>query len=284
MTTTTQNGLSFTPSPAITRLGQISFINSLPIVIPFERNYIPVSATTYSGDPASLNRRVLRGELDVSAMSSFFYLQKQKELSLVPNISISCLGPVGSVLFFSKEEPAKLHGKIIQTSSSSATSVNLLSVLLAEQFGVRPKFIASPEPDLDKPEVAGALLIGDQALSQGESWSGRYLRIDLGQWWMQQFHFPMVFGVWAARNDWRQERPFEFDRIADALVRAKNLGLGPRFNEIIDEAAKRSGLARGELTIYYKRQLNFDFTERHAAGLDLYRKLCEKHGLLKAES
>jgi predicted solute-binding protein len=193
---------------------------------------------------------VLRGELDVSAMSSFFYLQKQKELSLVPNISISCLGPVGSVLFFSKEEPAKLNGKIIQTSSSSATSVNLLSVLLAEQFGVRPKFIASPEPDLDKPEVAAALLIGDQALSL----------------------------------EWRQERPFEFDRIADALVHAKNLGLGRRFNEIIDEAAKRSGLARGELTIYYKRQLNFDFTERHAAGLDLYRKLCEKHGLLKAES
>jgi chorismate dehydratase len=214
-------------------------------------------------------------------MSSFFYLQKMDELTLVPNISISCLGPVGSVLFFCKEEPDKLNGKIIQTSSSSATSVKVLSVLLAEQFGVRPRLIAAPEPDLTKPEVAGALLIGDQALTLGDKWAGNYLRIDLGQWWMQQFRYPMVFGVWAARNDWLQERPFDFDRIANALAEAKNLGLSSRFNEVIDEAGKRSGLARGELTVYYKRQLNFDFTDRHAAGLDLYRKLCEKHGLLK---
>lgn len=283
MTTTTQNGILFSPSPATTRLGQISFINSLPIVVPLEKHYVPVNATTYSADPAALNRRVLRGELDVSAMSSFFYLQKAKELSLVPSISISCVGPVGSVLFFAKEEPANLNGKIIQTSSSSATSVNLLQVLLAEQFGVRPKIIATPEPDMTKPEVAGALLIGDQALSLNEKWAGNYLTIDLGQWWMQKFHLPMVFGVWAARNDWKQERPFEFDRMVDALTRAKNLGLGHRFNEVIDEATKRSGLTRGELTIYYKRLLNFDYTERHAAGLETYKKLCEKHGLLKAE-
>lgn len=278
---TTQNGISFSPSPAQTRLGQISFINVLPIVVPMEKGYVKVNATTYNADPAALNRKVMRGELDVSAMSSFFYLQKSKELTLIPDVSISCLGPVGSVLFFSKEEPANLNGKIIQTSASSATSVNLLAVLLAEQFGVRPHFISTPEPDLTKAEVAGALLIGDQALQFAKDTDGTYINLDLGQWWMQQFHLPMVFGVWAARNEWRQQAPFEFDRVADSLSAAKRIGLGQRFNEVIDEATKRTGMTRGELTIYYKRQLNFDFTDRHAAGLDLYRKLCEKHGLLK---
>ncbi len=264
--------------PLPCRLGQISFMNSLPVVLPIERGYVPLDAEVVLASPARLNALFAQGALDIGAMSSFYYLS-QDNLTLVPGLSISCLGPVGSVLFFARVSPPELSGKKILVSSQSATSVNLLKILLLEHYGVEPLFIACDEPDLVLADVSGALIIGDRALGLDEVWEGRFYRQDLGQWWHETYDLPMVFGLWAARSEWVEGNPEKFEEISAALVLAKKLGLSELFASVLSESGRRSGLSQSRLEGYFRGQLNFELSQGHFSGLSLYRSLCAKYNL-----
>jgi chorismate dehydratase len=264
-----------------TRLGQFEFINSLPIVLPLERGEVRIEAEVTLESPANLNRLITSGALDVSAMSSFGYLSNTN-LAFIPDVSISCSGPVGSVLLFSKhslEDLANPERKVL-VSAKSASSVNLLKVLFLEQFGRLPQFSADTTPEIEGEGVDAALVIGDRALEVDTSWSTRFLRIDMGDWWWRQTNLPMVFGLWAARMDWIEQNPSAYATISDALRQAKTAGLGSAFEAVLDVAEQRTGLARSRLQNYYRSQLNFDLTADHLAGMELYRSQLKKHGLL----
>ena len=86
---------------SLPQLGLINYVNSLPVVLPIAQEMITLRATIHHGTPAQLNEGYLQGSLDLGAMSAFFYLQ-QGGLTLMPHLSISSNGPVGSVLFFFK--------------------------------------------------------------------------------------------------------------------------------------------------------------------------------------
>jgi chorismate dehydratase len=262
------------------RLGQISFINNLPVVLPIQKGYVKLPVETIFGSPAELNQAYASGSLDVGAMSSFFYLEQQG-FELVPGVSISCEGPVGSVLFFSRSEPRPGKNLRIVVPHSSATSINLLRVLLLESYGVSANFTAQPHPSFSDDTVDGVLLIGDQALAADLALSKQFHRFDLGQWWHQYCRLPMVFGVWAARQAWLRSQVGEtFSVLAGALQQAANHGLTNAFEEVIEEARQRTSLSRTTLISYYREQLNFGLTERHLEGLRQYRDLCIKHRLL----
>lgn len=264
-----------------TRMGQFSFINSLPIVLPFERGAIELDAEVTLEPPSRLNKLIGDGALDVSAMSSFGFIGRN-DLAFIPHVSISCTGAVGSVLLFSKHSLEELAqpNRLVVASAQSASSVNLLKVLMMESFGSMPTVASDGNPELDVDAIDGVLVIGDHALEVDTTWSMRYLRIDMGDWWWRRYHLPMVFGLWAARMDWIEKNPSAYATISDALRRSKNLGLTEYFNDVLDEAEQRTGLARTRLQHYYQTQLNFDLTPNHLEGLKLYQTLAEKHGLL----
>lgn len=261
------------------KLGQISFVNCLPVVLPIERGHVALPADLFYGPPNELNSRYLNGELDLGAMSSSFYLE-QKNLELIPELSISAVGTVGSVLFFSKLSPHKLKLANISVPQSSSTSVHLLKVLLAEQLGIQINCIASPQPDINNPNIAGALVIGDQALAVDAHWSNKYWRADLAQWWFNQNGLPMVFAVWAARSHWAKENSEEFASISKKLVASVKLGLTTLFPQVVAEALTRTRLQPHQIHKYFKQQLDFTLSERHLASLQLFKELCKKHQLL----
>lgn len=267
-------------APQLPRLGQLSFINALPVVVPLEKNYLTLSARVTYGSPSELNSRYANRSLDLGAMSSFFYLD-HGQLELIPGISISCDGPVGSVLFFSKVSPDKLHGSCIAVPESSATSVNLLKVLLLERLNIDANYLVKAQPDLDDPSVQAVLVIGDRALHMDSDWSNRAWRADLGQWWSQQYNLPMTFGVWAARQDWAQANKLEFEQISETLAKSANLGLSTLFGAVMTEARTRTGLDAYRLQRYYQQQLDFRLTPRHLKGLQWFQTLCARYGLLK---
>jgi chorismate dehydratase len=260
-------------------LGQISFVNSLPVVLPLERQHVALEAEIVLESPAKLNAMFESGQLEISAMSSHYFLSKN-DLTLCPDLSISCFGEVGSVLLFSKKDPAELAKGRVVCSAQSATSVNLLKVLFAEQFGTCPDMIAEPYPDLDCADYDGALVIGDRALEVDYDWSERYIRIDMGEWWHQRYSLPMVFGVWAARANWVDKNHYRFAEICRALRIAKQLGLTRRWKDTLHEAHRRTGLSLSRLERYYKHELNFDFDSEHSEALALYQQLLKKHKLL----
>jgi chorismate dehydratase len=261
------------------RLGQISFVNCLPVVLPIERQHVSMDADIVMETPSRLNALFDEGKLELGAMSSYYFLSK-RNLTLCPDVSISCRGAVGSVLLFSKCDPSKLSSGRVVVSAQSATSVNLLKVLFAEQFGRWPETVAHLRPDLDDEHFDGALVIGDRALEVDQDWSQRYIRIDMGEWWHQRYELPMVFGVWAARPDWVDKNHYRFAELSRTLWTSKQIGLTRRWKDTLFEAKRRTGLSLSRLDRYYKQELNFDFDVEHGEGLSLYQELLLKYDLL----
>ena len=238
------------------------------------------------GTPGDLNRKYMRQELELGAMSSHYFLQ-DGDFELFPDISISAQGAVGSVLFFSKVPLKDLHRARVGVPLASASSVQLLHILLTESYGVQAQFVPLDKPEEENPAepLSAFLLIGDRALTMddGLAKSGAirdYERLDLGQWWYENYQLPMVFGVWAARKAWKQANPEDFETIAAFLAGSYQLGLTRDFAVVLSEAARRTNLSQDRLRHYYLNELDFTFGERHAEGLELYRSLCRKYNLV----
>jgi chorismate dehydratase len=264
------------------RVGQIGFINSLPVTLPIDRRLVDIGAELVLDTPTGLNARYAEGSLDLGAMSTFFYL-KSRSMTLIPRLSISGDGAVGSVLYFGKNKPNKAKPFRIAVPFASATSVCLVQVLFMEQFGIMPQTVPMEKPNLGD-DVDGALVIGDYALSVDADWSGLYDRQDLGKWWNSIFDLPMVFGLWASRTSFSERHPVEFSAISDGLVQALNVGLGDAFADVVEEAHKRTGHSIVRLEHYYRHELDFTFTDRHRVALEKYESLCIQHGLLNQKA
>lgn len=262
------------------RFGQISFLNCLPISYPIEKKCINLDAEITFANPQALNLAFAQNELDLGAMSSFYYLQNSHEFQLLDGISISSIGPVGSVLFFTKVPIKPETLKRVCVTAQSATSVNLLKVLLAEEYNLHPEFVASNQPDIFDPSFDSALIIGDRALEHDQLWSGSAERIDLSKWWYDRYQLPMVFGLWAAKTAWAESNQEVLAQIKGQLHKALTLGLTSLFPEVLTLASQRSGLSKKRLEQYYLSDLNFEMTDKHLSGLQQYKLLCQKHNLI----
>jgi len=269
-------------SGALPRLGQINFVNSLPVVLPMMENQWQANAEVTYATPAALNEAFERKELDVGAMSSFYFL-KNGTLRLVEDLSISSDGAVTSVICYSKVPLAALDGARVAVPTSSATSINLLLVLLREVFGAVPQLTACHEPNLIDGQFDAALVIGDQALHAERAWDKQLVRADLGEWWRINTALPMVFGLWAAREAWVLENPESFAAISCDLKEAVSIGLTSRFTEVVAEGCRRTGMPPERIKQYFTSDLSYVLSERHLEGLALYGELCRKHGLFAAE-
>ncbi|MBX9692455.1 MAG: menaquinone biosynthesis protein, partial [Cyanobacteria bacterium] len=266
-------------TPVIPRVGQINFSNSLPFNLPLHRGMVDIEATFIDGDPQFLNRELEQGNLEVSSVSSYFYVQHPDHV-LLPDLSISSRGADPSVLFFHKKPLAELGGAPIAVPRASATSIRLLAILLKTEANIEADFHVVEEPDLDSEAFDGVLIIGDEALWVDSDWQTRSLRIDLGKWWESRFGLPMVFGIWIARPDFVEQFPERFRNICDALVEAKRIGTTELFSQVIEEAATTTGLPQQRMAKYFKDELDFDLSSKHRESMQLYKQLCHKYRLV----
>ena len=126
------------------RVGRISLLNMYPIYHGLERAAEPMLSFT-DGVPTALNDALLRGELDVSAVSSIAYARHATELSLLPVASITADGAVDSIQVFSRVPFEDVRS--VAVTPHSATSVALDALwdarvvdVMTEHFGARPVF------------------------------------------------------------------------------------------------------------------------------------------------
>lgn len=190
------------------------------------------------GVPTELNRWLLAGEVDLSLVSSFFYLQNAHQLRPLPDFSVADLGPVYSVNLFHQRPWAQLSS--IALTTESATSVRLLQYLLGRD-GIKPSYhrVQGGLELLDTHDAV--LLIGDRAITSYTSlltdlppsvhqvpWQFAYGAeqhplwvTDLSMAWFDATRLPFVFGVWATRSS---ESPPPW--VVQRLRAARSLGLG----------------------------------------------------------
>ncbi|MEJ2666305.1 MAG: menaquinone biosynthesis protein [Deinococcales bacterium] len=253
-------------SARVERLGIVSYTNVAPLHWGLEPWQGPETRAQFvHGVPTELNAALLAGDIDLTLISSIEFVRHRDRLRALPDFSIASLGPVYSVMLFHWRPWSELQGARIAVTTHSATSVQLLEVLL-EADGIDAELV-SMTPDLASmlSSCDAALLIGDAALREAVSRrevGGRKPRVtDLGEAWYTHTRLPFTFAVWASLSDRRPS-----DMLVARFRAAREAGLG-RLAEVARVEAERLGLSQAVV-------------QRYLANFRYYLELPDRDGLL----
>jgi chorismate dehydratase len=269
------------------RVGRIPYVNCYPVYGAIDRGVVPLGGTLVTGVPSALNKRMAEGTLDISVVSAVEYARDARRYLLLPDLAISCDGPVRSVMLFSRHAARDLDGRRVIVSRSSMTSVALLELLFENVWHARPEFVAG---DAEMSDIAGfdrdphdaRLVIGDAALVlRGEarphvaddlhatglpSYPFAY---DLGETWKAWTGLPFVFAVWVAQ---RTAPVAEALGIHASLITSRNWGLD-HLSVLAGQASQATGVSE-PVCLEYLSGLDYGLSYEHLAGLtEFFRRL-----------
>lgn len=196
------------------RVARIPYLNSAP----FYGGFPAPGIDLLDLPPRQLGDAVRSGVVDAGIVSlcDTFELPGFEPLG---DLGIAVPGPAHSVLLFSRLEPSELGGRVIGITTETATSIELLKLLLHERFGVS-EALRLERREASEPGDDALLLIGDRALAEaGRSriWPGRSSygpgpvrlpeggtwswMLDLAGEWRAWQGLPFVFARWTVRED-----------------------------------------------------------------------------------
>ena len=107
------------------RLGRIPWINCYPVYGAIDRGVVRVPAELVTGTASELNDLLAAAELQVSVVSAVEYARNAASYHLLPDLAITCDGPVHSVALFSRRPVEELDGCTVLRTASSRTSVQI---------------------------------------------------------------------------------------------------------------------------------------------------------------
>lgn len=261
------------------KIGQIEYANCTPLFHVL-REHFPCSGYEFvSGVPAELNRMLLAGDIDVCPSSSIEYAFHPERYTILPQLSISSIGAVASVLLFSKVPVEELGGRKVLLSSESATSVNLLKILLAQRFGCSCSYEkALPGTTATYGDSSALLLIGDSSLKMSLEKTDQFV-FDLGEMWHSWTGHPFVFALWLCRNEVAEG--LELRGLARQLIKAKELVPGS-LEQIAINAKEAVWIGHDRLLSYWRDNISYQLDEPAQTGLLLYFTKCFECGLIPA--
>jgi chorismate dehydratase len=264
------------------RIGRIPYINCFPVYGAIDRGIVPLAGELVTGVPSGLNTQMAHGELDVSVVSAVEYARDARRYLLLPDLAISCHGPVRSVLLFSTRPASELGARRVIVSRSSMTSVALLELLFDAVWKARPEFVPG---DAEMSDIArfedeehdARLVIGDAALllqardsARREQRERAYPYVyDLGEEWRQWTGLPFVFAVWVALRT----TPVADSLGAHAsLIASRDWGLA-HLDELSQAASAQTGVPTSACREYF-RGLDYGLGYEYLAGLtEFFRRL-----------
>jgi chorismate dehydratase len=264
------------------RVGRIPYINCFPVYGAIDAGVINLDAELVTGVPSALNAQMARGQLDVSVVSAIEYARASERYVLLPDLAISCDGPVRSVLLLSKIPAPELGGRRVMVSRSSMTSVALLELLFGNVWHAKPEFAPGDAELTDVARFAeerhdARLVIGDAALVLGSSSSYPVPRApypfvyDLGLEWKRWTGLPFVFAVWVAQRTTSVDRALA---VHATLIASRAWGL-QHIDQLAERAAQSSGMNTGACREYLSG-LDYGLSYPHLAGLtNFFNRLVE---------
>jgi chorismate dehydratase len=268
------------------RVGRIPYVNCYPVYGGIDRGVVPLSAEIVQGVPTELNAYMAAGKLAVSVISAVEYARDAQRYLLLPDLAISCDGPVRSVVLFSKRPASELSGRRVLVSRSSMTSVALLELLFEHVWDARPSFVPADAELTDIARFSAAdhdarLVIGDAALRLGahlqdqrdrdgllERLGYRYA-YDLGAEWKGWTDLPFVFAVWVAQRSTDTRAALD---VHASLMASRDWGLA-HLDQLAAQAALATGVAKSACLTYLSG-LDYGLSYSHLAGLtEFFRRL-----------
>lgn len=260
------------------RIGQISYTNTLPAYFLFDQAHFSEKIDFIQQVPAQLNAAMARGAIDVSPISSFGYAQHFERYLLLPSLSVSALGKVGSLYLFSKRPLEELDGAKIRLTNTSATTVNLVKIIFAKFLGFHVTY-ESHEPDLAgmMEDAEAALLIGDDAIVAYRN-NRLYHAYDIGELWHRFTGLSMTFAVWAVREEAIKHHGHLLREVHAQFLQSKERSLA-NLAPLVSEVVTKLG---GEPSFWFEyfRGLCYDFSRKEQEGLAFYFACATELGLL----
>lgn len=147
--------------------------------------------------PRELGQMALRGEIDAGPVSLLNISGLSGNFDLMP-FGISAVEDAQSVILFSKKPVKELQGESVGLTPQSATSTELLRLILRETCGIAPVY-----GDGFSEQDEARLIIGNQALFallDPVTEKDFPYRLDLGRAWRQWKGRSFVFARWMARK------------------------------------------------------------------------------------
>lgn len=260
-------------------VGQISYLNCVPFF-----HYLPqlgFAGQLVSGVPSHLNRLLHEGRIDVCPSSSFEYASHWQDYLLLPGLSISSRGPVQSVLLFSPCAIEELYGQNIALTGESATSVNLLRILLWEFYNLRDTRLYVPQGNVEELIAQGqpALLIGDRALRGARQFADTCRIYDLGQLWYEQTGLPFVFALWILRREAAEGKQSQVSDFLGQLEKSLRMAFDT-LNDLSHSVPETEWFPPIEISKYWLC-MSYGLGREHLEGVKLFFRLCHAHGLLE---
>ena len=180
------------------KLGHIDYLNCYPFYFhALERE--PLRGVRIISDyPSELNRMMRQGLLDMSPVSSATCADIMDEVFVLPEFCLSSIGYVGSVILSSRVPIEDLHHRTVGITRASHTSAVLLKVLFKNYYRLEPHYVTTaPRPALR--DMDAALIIGNDAMVRSPGLPA--YTYDLGDLWLRKTGFPVVFAVFAVREE-----------------------------------------------------------------------------------
>lgn len=264
------------------RIGQVDYLNCLPVYHALEEGLLSLNAELVKGMPAHLNKLFLQGDLDVTPISSIEYARNMDSCLILPDLSISTDGRVSNTLFFSKLPVTELEGRKVSLTDTSATSVVLLKVLFDHYYHVDVQFETSP-PDFDQMMARsdGVLLTGDEAMLAYQRVKEEHLPYhvtDLGEAWKEFTGEKMVYVLWVVQKADFNNRFDKIEQVKNVLQESKTIGLNQK-PAIIAKACEKTGLPLNLIADYFEN-ISYDFDENCRRALLVYYDYAYKSGLI----
>jgi predicted solute-binding protein len=245
----------FSPATEVPLVGCVSYLNAKPLIFGYPGDRLVLDV------PSGLASRFAAGEF-AAALLPIFDIFSQGSATLAEDISISCRGPVRSVVIASQNE---LHAcEMIEEDPDSLTSNALARVLLAEYMPGFPKVVKSAEQGSGN---AGRVMIGDRALEfrkQNPDWHF----LDLGSLWFEKTGLPFVFAAWCFR------RPASY-KFAEQLRAVRDAGVAGI------QSMTASAPDPQDAMDYLTKNIRYHLGDEEKQALRHFASLCLKHGLLE---
>lgn len=260
-------------SSGVPRVAASSYLNSAPLIWSFERG-------TWAGRvelltdaaPARCAEMLARGAADVALVPVVEY-QRMPEVLVVPGVCVGARRAVRSVVLVTREGRELGDVRTVALDVASRTSATLVEIIFREFIGHAPRVSPGARGVREALETNdAALVIGDPAMT----FAREGLRVyDLASLWRELTGLGFVFAMWMAREGAGAEKTRRVDFAA-----ARDEGLR-HVEEIVEEYAGALQLPRAGLLTYLRENVCFELDEDMRAGLDLFYKLAEKHGLIE---
>lgn len=242
------------------KLGVIDYINILPVTYALEMGKVKMDGEIRKGVPTNLNMLLSKNKLDASFASSIEYARG--DYQLLP-YNISCSKDTMSVLLLSRVPMDKI--KKIHITKESATAAVLLKILMRYAYKQDVTYGKKGEAEL---------VIGDEAL-RAFTIHHDYM-LDLGRAWNEFSQRKMVFGVLIARKD---SSSSGIKNLLESVEASYEWGKG-NMNEIVNYAAKKTGLMKNLIEDYYSC-LSYNFNSEDIRGLKKFYEYAKDMGEIR---